>query len=753
MAETLGEALLVLRTDDSAFSGGVDRAETKAEALGSTLDKATASSDKLAVELTAAGRAAAGAGSGLDRYTRAANDVDGAHKRVGASGMIMMHVVRGSADQFAAGAPVTQIFAQHLAMVGEAAAMSGGQLGALGAFLSSGWGLALMAGVTVLITLIGRMHDAADEAKQLESDMKQAAKGADGFGDAQSLLGQIMDLTTGKMREQNDVLKAMIRLQAILAKQKAQGDIETSSKAAIEEANSRVATNSFGSFTPGGTSIGQIQTRLKSADAQQLVQGVLDRGNAIVAGSAKLDTLGLDSAIKKLGELRDAGKVDADQFRELTKQLGTFGKSIVSGQASQDVLDALDGKGLAPELRKPGRKTRTKKPPKDRSAQIDKQFDDQLTQYAQQSLSAMQQVATSADEEAEYQLRSAELARLRALNAVDDNKDFNAAQKKRLKAEIDEAADRQREAIEFKKQRRLEQEAQQLAEQRYRAQSDALHLQFDLADTEAKRKAIALQILAADDAYLKAKLEAVIASQTASDAEKKNAQAALDALVATAGVRQQGVAQANETTVEKYLREIRKSPAQINEAIDQIKIEGLQQLNGDLADAILRTKSLGQVFHDVAKMILRDLLQIAIQRAVIAPLANALFPTGGGPANLLAGTGMGGGGGLFGAIGKALGIAGARAGGGSVGSGMPYLVGERGPELFVPGSSGTIVPNGALGRAPAVVELRVAAGELFEPTVSRISGDVAIKTVQATAPTIRDAAVAETARMLSRPRI
>ena len=37
---------------------------------------------------------------------------------------------------------------------------------------------------------------------------------------------------------------------------------------------------------------------------------------------------------------------------------------------------------------------------------------------------------------------------------------------------------------------------------------------------------------------------------------------------------------------------------------------------------------------------------------------------------------------------------GARAEGGSVMAGTAYLVGERGPELFVPGQSGTVVPNG-----------------------------------------------------------
>jgi hypothetical protein len=35
-----------------------------------------------------------------------------------------------------------------------------------------------------------------------------------------------------------------------------------------------------------------------------------------------------------------------------------------------------------------------------------------------------------------------------------------------------------------------------------------------------------------------------------------------------------------------------------------------------------------------------------------------------------------------------------RANGGSVFSGTPYIVGERGPELFVPGKSGTIIPSG-----------------------------------------------------------
>jgi hypothetical protein len=63
-------------------------------------------------------------------------------------------------------------------------------------------------------------------------------------------------------------------------------------------------------------------------------------------------------------------------------------------------------------------------------------------------------------------------------------------------------------------------------------------------------------------------------------------------------------------------------------------------------------------------------------------------------------------GGLFGGIGDLLGLGGstieARASGGPVNSGQPYLVGEEGPELFVPNGSGTIMPNGAAGGGASV---------------------------------------------------
>lgn len=67
-------------------------------------------------------------------------------------------------------------------------------------------------------------------------------------------------------------------------------------------------------------------------------------------------------------------------------------------------------------------------------------------------------------------------------------------------------------------------------------------------------------------------------------------------------------------------------------------------------------------------------------------------------------TGIGGiGGGLIGKLGSLaggfLGFLTGKASGGPVNDKVPYIVGEKGPELFVPETNGTIIPNHVIGRA------------------------------------------------------
>jgi len=48
---------------------------------------------------------------------------------------------------------------------------------------------------------------------------------------------------------------------------------------------------------------------------------------------------------------------------------------------------------------------------------------------------------------------------------------------------------------------------------------------------------------------------------------------------------------------------------------------------------------------------------------------------------------------------------GGKASGGTVKGGTSYLVGERGPELFTPGRSGSIAPNNSMGGANVTVNV------------------------------------------------
>jgi phage-related minor tail protein len=65
-----------------------------------------------------------------------------------------------------------------------------------------------------------------------------------------------------------------------------------------------------------------------------------------------------------------------------------------------------------------------------------------------------------------------------------------------------------------------------------------------------------------------------------------------------------------------------------------------------------------------------------------------------------------------------------RASGGGVTAGRPYMVGERGAEMFVPSSSGTIVPNHQMG-SPDVGAIVNAINKMTLRTevVGRIQGE------------------------------
>ena len=138
----------------------------------------------------------------------------------------------------------------------------------------------------------------------------------------------------------------------------------------------------------------------------------------------------------------------------------------------------------------------------------------------------------------------------------------------------------------------------------------------------------------------------------------------------------------------KLMREQTEVNLKLNKILaenDAIFLSAGDMIAQGFEDAILSGEKLGEVVRSLG----RDLLRLVFQKTITNPLAEG--------------------------ISAALRIP-FKAMGGPVSSGSPYVVGEKGPELFVPHASGTIVPNnkmgssGGSGSGGVTVNYKIAAG-------------------------------------------
>ena len=136
-----------------------------------------------------------------------------------------------------------------------------------------------------------------------------------------------------------------------------------------------------------------------------------------------------------------------------------------------------------------------------------------------------------------------------------------------------------------------------------------------------------------------------------------------------------------------------KKKAQDEEAKRLEQIRGIYQGIGDtisdgvvnsLKAAIDGTKSFGETVTDVFTDLQNQLLQLIRNQIFYGNLTGTLTK----------------GSGLLGSI-----FSGFLANGGPAQAGRAYMVGERGPEMFVPRTSGTVIPNGGFGGANETVNV------------------------------------------------
>lgn len=132
-------------------------------------------------------------------------------------------------------------------------------------------------------------------------------------------------------------------------------------------------------------------------------------------------------------------------------------------------------------------------------------------------------------------------------------------------------------------------------------------------------------------------------------------------------------------SMDPVLEDVEKNVDKMAMSMKDAKLRGINALEDGLVSLMTGAKSTSEAFKDMARSILADLARISIQQSITLPLARAM----------------------------GFNVAGERAMGGPVTAGRPYLVGERGPELFVPGRTGGIVSNNQMGGGGVTVNQTV----------------------------------------------
>lgn len=230
------------------------------------------------------------------------------------------------------------IFAQQGSQVGFALSGMRGKLGQVGTYLAGPWGVALTLGVVAA----GKIYDALNKV----ADASDLAKiGANGLSDAQSVLGNVFDTTSGKLKSQNELLIANARLTAINLRSEALQQKTTSGKAFAEAGKvdplsiplSRLLTLDRGRSLNEYLSKGTPQADL----AKRYQSGQISGPDALQA-AAKLDFKGL--------------KVERDKFLQaFIDDLSADAKKLVADQIDKSLNTGVLAGGLREPGRSPGR--------------------------------------------------------------------------------------------------------------------------------------------------------------------------------------------------------------------------------------------------------------------------------------------------------------------------------------------------------------------------------------------------------------
>lgn len=279
---------------------------------------------------------AASAQAALNRLTGASNDNVKAFGRQGNAVRMAGQQVGDFFMEVQAGIDPSVAFSQQIGQLGYAMSEMGGKAGKVGAFLVGPWGIALTIGAALLAPFIEKLLSAStaleDYARKLE-DAAKLAGAQGGLSDAQTALGQMFDLTTGKIKGQssaidglNDLIRLNIQLTGLRLKAEAAAEQASSDKTFASVGSRSLLGNTFGRLEYPVSAIVDAQQRQQRQILDDLRSGKIDQAGAINRANALSDNGLAVSRTDFIQAIVDAASAKVkNEIGDLTLKSGSSG--------------------------------------------------------------------------------------------------------------------------------------------------------------------------------------------------------------------------------------------------------------------------------------------------------------------------------------------------------------------------------------------------------------------------------------------
>lgn len=615
--------------------------------------------------------------------------------------------------------------------------------------------IGLTAAAAVAIQYAMSLVGATDESKKLEW-------ASNGLADVQGVLGDIMDLTTGKVKNQSAAMRDLALAKMQVMRVEAMGKA-SEAMSAIQDFNYG-GRKTFRALMPMSRNEREGDRILRDL-MSGFTSGAIDAGKTL----------------ETLDKLRMGGFVSEDRWKTLAMSVANYGMELKNAEAAAKGIESLESGNLDPALRESGKK-KGGKPPKSSAEKFSDMMKEADIRIA--SLNREAQVVELTGEAAKVAAAKNELltaAMSAGVNVTDKSVIAQIESRAALIGQAQQAIETKQALVDLNKQADNQIASIEAAGRMIGLYGRELKFAQSYQEllNEAMNKGIPITDALRESLMGKAGriASAASANESASFIEGLIRQADLETFdlsrlrgeigltgIALAAYRYEtdklrAAKQANIDLTPEYLTAIQQSAAIYATEADAIaqatrrieeQREAYKSIGMSVSDAFKGMLTAGRSWRDGMKGIINavidQLWQMYVVQQIVGLVSGAL---GGGGVKVSAAS-------TFASIDAAAnvagaGIAGARAKGGPVEPGKTYLVGEEGAELFTPDRHGQIIPSGQTanaGKAPMVIN--VDARGATDPAAVRAQVQQGIAEA---APLIVAAAESRTISTISRQRL